>query len=144
MRFVLNSGFPWSKGGKVPGLSGGVGYTGGSGDGARSGDGFSVRMMWREDGRIIPYLYHAKMEGDFGDTFGLVSGNFTYTKAHKVKYYVKLNTPGGANGAEGIADGILKIWLDDIEVMNKTDICYRTNESQIDTCHISIFPGGSN
>ena len=50
IRFDL--GFPWSKGGKVPGFSGGVGYTGGAP--AWDGDGFSVRLMWREDGRIIP------------------------------------------------------------------------------------------
>lgn len=132
----FDTGFPWSMGGKVPGLSGGKGYTGGSGDGARTGDGWSVRMMWREDGRIIPYLYHYGMEGDYGDTFGLTLGYFTNTQAHKVKYYVKLNT--GAN-----ADGICRIWLDDVQIMNKTNIIYRTDTSKIDTCHVSIFAGGS-
>jgi hypothetical protein len=135
----FDTGFPWSKGGKVPGLSGGVGYTGG--EPATAGDGFSVRMMWREDGRIIPYVYHYKQTDQFGDTFGLTLGYFTNTKAHKVKYYVKLNTPGGM--PEGIADGILRIWIDDILVLDKTDMCYRTDQSQIDTAHISIFPGGS-
>ena len=135
----FDAGFPWSKGGKVPGLSGGVGYTGG--EPATAGDGFSVRMMWREDGRIIPYVYHFKQQDQFGDTFGATLGYFTNTKAHKVKYYVKLNTPGGM--PEGIADGILRIYIDDILVFEKTDMCYRTDQSQIDTAHISIFPGGS-
>lgn len=137
MRF--DSGFPWSKGGKVPGLSGGVGYTGG--EPATAGDGFSVRMMWREDGRIIPYVYHFKQKDQFGDTFGATLGYFTNTKAHLVKYYVKLNTPGG--GALGIEDGILRIYIDDILVFEKTDMCFRTDQSQIDTCHIAVFPGGS-
>lgn len=132
----FDTGFPWSMGGKVPGFSGGAGYTGGSGDGARSGDGFSVRMMWREGGRIIPYLYHAGMTGDFGDTFGKTLGYFTDTKAHKVKYYAKLNTGSDQNG-------ILRIYLDDVQVFEKENLLYRTDDSKIDTVHISIFAGGS-
>lgn len=135
----FDTGFPWSKGGKVPGFSGGKGYTGGEGSLARTlGDGFSVRMMWREDGRIIPYVYHAGMaEGeDYGDTFGLTLGYFTNTTAHTVKYYAKLNTGSDANG-------ILRIYLDGAEVMNKTNLLYRTDESKIDTAHLAVFPGGS-
>ena len=132
MRF--DSGFPWSKGGKVAGFSGGAGYTGGTP--ATAGDGFSVRMMWREDGRIIPYVYHYEMEGTFGDTFGKTLGYFTNTKPHKVNYYAKLNT--GSN-----KDGILRIWLDDFQVFNKENLIYRTDDSKIDTCHLSIFAGGS-
>ena len=135
----FDAGFPWSKGGKIPGLSGGAGYTGGDGALARAnGDGFSVRMMWREDGRIIPYVYHAGMaEGeDYGDTFGATVGYFTNTKPHLVKYYVKLNT--GAN-----YDGILRIYIDDVLSYENTGICYRRNQCQIDTCHIAVFAGGS-
>jgi hypothetical protein len=132
----FDSGFPWSKGGKVPGFSGGAGYTGGSGDGARTGDGFSVRMMWREDGRIIPYLYYYEMPDDFGHTFGETLGYFTDTKAHKVKYYGKLNTGSDKNG-------ILRIYIDDAQVFEKTNLIYRTDTSKIDTVHLSIFPGGS-
>jgi hypothetical protein len=97
----FDAGFPWSKGGKIPGLSGGAGYTGGVP--ATAGDGFSVRIMWREDGRLIPYVYHTKMKENFGDTFGETLGYVTNTKAHKIKYHVKLNT--GAN-----SDGILQIF----------------------------------
>jgi hypothetical protein len=135
----FDSGFPWSKGGKVAGMSGGKGYTGGEGDLARTlGDGWSVRMMWREGGRIIPYVYHAGMaEGElYGDTFGKTLGYFTDTKAHIIKYYIKLNT--GAN-----FDGILKIWMDGNEILNMNDICYRRDDSQIDTAHLAIFAGGS-
>jgi hypothetical protein len=133
----FDSGFPWSKGGKIPGFSGGKGYTGGEGDLARTlGDGFSVRLMWREGGRIIPYVYHAGMLENFGDTFGETLGYFTDTKEHKIKYYAVLNT--GSN-----ADGILKIYLDDIQVFEKRDLLYRTDNSKIDTAHLAIFAGGS-
>lgn len=135
----FDSGFPWSKGGKIAGFSGGKGYTGGDGALARTlGDGFSVRIMWREEGRLIPYVYHAGMaEGeDYGDTFGVTLGYVTNTQAHKIKYYAKLNTGSEANG-------ILRIYLDDVEVLNKTDILYRTDDSKIDTAHLAFFAGGS-
>jgi hypothetical protein len=131
----FDAGFPWSKGGKIPGLSGGVGYTGGAP--AWAGDGFSVRMMWREDGRIIPYVYHFNQPDEFGDTFGATVGYFTNTDTHLVKYYVKLNTIGENY------DGILRIYIDNVLSFEKTDICFRTDDSQIDTCHIAIFAGGS-
>jgi predicted Rdx family selenoprotein len=130
----FDSGFPWSKGGKVPGFSGGAGYTGGAP--AWDGDGFSVRLMWREGGRIIPYVYHYNQPDEFGDTFGETLGYFTDTQEHIVKYYAVLNT--GAN-----PDGILKIYLDGVQVFDKRDLVYRTDESLIDTAHLAIFAGGS-
>jgi hypothetical protein len=130
----FDSGFPWSKGGKIPGISGGAGYTGGAP--AWDGDGFSVRIMWREDGRLIPYVYHFNQPDEFGDTFGATLGYLTDTKAYKIKYYVVLNT--GSN-----PDGILKIYLDNILVFEKRDIVFRTDNSKIDTAHIAIFAGGS-
>ena len=126
--------FPWSKGGKVPGFSGGEGYTGGSP--AWDGDGFSVRLMWREGGRIIPYVYHYNQPDEFGDTFGETLGYFTDLKEHKITYHAVLNT--GAN-----PDGLLQIYLDDVQVFEKTDLIYRTDECKIDTAHIAIFAGGS-
>ena len=44
------------KGGKLPGLFGGEGNTGG---GIPTGmDGFSARMMWRGSGRVVQYVYY--------------------------------------------------------------------------------------
>jgi len=125
--------FPWSKGGKLPGFSGGVDYTGG--DPAWAGDGFSVRLMWREEGKIIPYVYHKNQPGIYGDDFDATLGYFD-TNFHVIKYFARLNT--GEN-----ADGILRIYMDDVLLFEKTDLVYRTDESKIDTAHISIFAGGS-
>jgi hypothetical protein len=93
-------------------------------------------LMWRENGRIIPYVYHKNQKGNYGDTFGATVGYFTNTKSHLVKLYVKLNTGEDANG-------ILRIYLDDVLKFEKTDIVYRTDDSQIDTAHLAIFAGGS-
>jgi hypothetical protein len=92
--------------------------------------------MWREDGRIIPYVYHAGMTDKYGDTFGETLGYFTDAKEHIIKYYAVLN-----NGLN--ADGILKIYLDGVQVFDKRDLLYRRDQSLIDTAHLAIFAGGS-
>jgi len=33
--------------------------------------------------------------------------------------------------------------MDDVQIFNKENLTYRTDGSKIDTCHISIFAGGS-
>ena len=48
-------GFDFVKGGKLPGLSGGTSPGGGKkSDGS---DGFSARIMWRQEGKIYQYMY---------------------------------------------------------------------------------------
>jgi hypothetical protein len=130
----FDSGFPWSKGGKIPGVSGGEGYTGG--EPAWYGDGFSVRIMWREGGRLIPYIYHYGQSDEFGDTFGDTIGYLTDTKAYKIRYFVQLNTDDNE-------DGICRIYIDDVLAWQKENICYRVDDCKIDTAHIAIFAGGS-
>jgi hypothetical protein len=48
-------GFPWVKGGKLPGLAGGDG--GKCGGGEHSNDCWSARLMWRANGAGEAYLY---------------------------------------------------------------------------------------
>ncbi|WP_417616071.1 polysaccharide lyase [Oceanisphaera sp.] len=129
----FDSRFPWSKGGKIPGLSGGKGYT--AGNPAWNGDGFSIRIMWREGGRLIPYVYHMDQPGKYGDTFGSTIGYINSKKKFNIKYWVKLN-----NGNK--KDGILKIFIDNILRFEKRNIRFKNDDSKIDTAHISVFPGG--
>ncbi|WP_319783023.1 polysaccharide lyase [Oceanisphaera sp. IT1-181] len=129
----FDSRFPWSKGGKIPGLSGGKGYT--AGHPAWKGDGFSIRIMWREGGRLIPYVYHMDQPGKYGDTFGATIGYLNSKETFNIRYWVKLN-----NGNK--KDGILKIFIDNVLMFEKRDIRFKNNESKIDTAHISVFPGG--
>jgi hypothetical protein len=133
-RMKFDSNFPWSKGGKIPGLSGGAGYTGCSP--ATAGDGFSIRMMWRENGRLIPYVYHTDMTGNCGDTFGATIDTLNRGQWYDIKYWVKLNT--GSN-----KDGVLKIYVNGVLKFEKSNLRFRTDSSKIDTVHIANFPGGS-
>jgi hypothetical protein len=48
---AFEAGFDWVKGGKLPGLRGGLNSTGCSGGNQANGqDCFSFRVMWRENG----------------------------------------------------------------------------------------------
>lgn len=48
---AFDAGYDWVKGGKLPGLRGGLNSTGCSGGNAANGqDCFSTRVMWRQNG----------------------------------------------------------------------------------------------
>ena len=57
VRFGHGNGDHWEfrRGGKLPGLAGGKCNTGGH---RSTGDGWSVRYMWRDEGRMVAYVYH--------------------------------------------------------------------------------------
>lgn len=66
----FSPGFDWGKGGKLPGIGGGAGKTTG-GRAADGYNGFSVRPMWRAEGKAEAYVYHAGQKGRYGDSFPL-------------------------------------------------------------------------
>ncbi len=60
---------PWIKGGKLPGLKGGADVSGNKVAKAKNGEGFSLRPMWRGDGRFELYAYYASMpDKSFGQS----------------------------------------------------------------------------
>ena len=59
--------FNYVLGGKLHGIYGGRGNSGG--DRSDGYNGFSYRLIWGEDGRIYPYLYHYNM-GQWGSKLG--------------------------------------------------------------------------
>lgn len=135
--------YDWTEGGKLPGVGGGKNYTGGGN--ATNGDGFSVRLMFKPGGHLIPYVYHAGMTGEYGDGFGpdmntqALKDVVLYSSTwYAIKVYVKVNT--GSN-----YDGILRIYVDDMATpkFEKTNIKYVTNGSQVDMLHLTAFHGGS-
>ena len=136
-RVKFHSEFDWSMGGKIPGLSGGDHNTGG--EPATDGKGWSVRLMWRENGRLIPYVYHRDQLDQFGDTFGVtLHSGLQRGTWYRVKIHVRLNTSDDRNG-------MLKIWINDELKLSKSNIRYVTVDSKrnIDWLHWSVFRGGS-
>ncbi|WP_231566422.1 polysaccharide lyase [Litchfieldella xinjiangensis] len=129
-------GFDYVKGGKLPGLYGGNSPSGG--ETAEGDEGFSMRFMWRENGKGELYEYVASQsdEDDYGDSVGRGEWVFPSGQWVTVEQEVVLNTPGES-------DGIARVWIDGRPVLEQSNIVYRTTPSlTIDGMMFSTFFGG--
>ncbi|MDD5391811.1 MAG: hypothetical protein PHE17_02200 [Thiothrix sp.] len=136
-RVRFQEGFDFRRGGKLPGLA--------SGDGKYSnglhpvnGDGWTARMMWLEEGRLIPYIYYVGMpkESRWGDSWPTntsLKPSVWYTLTQRIR----LNSPGKSNG-------IYTIWVNGKQVTHRTDMLWRYgNKGLIDSFIFSTFHGGN-
>ena len=125
--------FDFVKGGKLPGLFGGNGASGGNiPDGT---DGFSTRFMWRRngDGEVYAYIPNSK---DYGTSIGRGNWRFQPGIWHHIEQEIKLNSSGKANGR-------IKVWLDGVQVLDQEGITFRYVDSlKIDGIFFSTFFGG--
>ena len=151
-RMRFDEGFDFVRGGKLPGLIGGAGNTGG--DRPNGTDGWSARMMWRTDGssgsqlptdraNIVQYVYHPDQPSTFGQDYRWDDNSTGDWKAfdsdvwYHFQHRVVMNTPGEN-------DGVIQAWLDGELVMDVQDIRFRDVASlQIDQMYFSTFFGGS-
>ena len=124
--------FDFQLGGKLPGLSGGESNSGGD---KPTGDGWSARFMWRENGRIVVYLYHMDQPTIYGEDFEL-NRSVERGTWHRLTQHVKVNS--GNNN-----DGELQVWFDGELVLLETNIRYRNNnQAPVDHLFFSTFHGG--
>ena len=143
-----STGFEWGYGGKLPGLGGATapttpGTASGCNDGVSSA--WSGRGMWISKGSYksvvgnnewIGYMYNYGKTDLCGDNIR-TNKEFSNGGWHTVKQYYKLNTPGSANG-------IHRMWLDGVQVINNTSYKYRDNANlHINYMFWAIFRGGS-
>jgi hypothetical protein len=131
----FDENFNFVKGGKLPGLYGGIGNTGGKIPNGH--DGFSTRYIWKEKGvgAIYAYLPTSKT---WGTAIGLGSWTFSVGRWHTLEQLVKLNTPGQA-------DGVISIWYDGKLVHSEAGLVFRdTKNLTIDGLLFSTFFGGNN
>lgn len=126
-------GFDFVKGGKLPGLFGGTGPSGGNiPDGT---DGFSTRLMWRRDGQGEVYAYLPSSK-DYGTSIGAGAWQFQPGIWYKLEQELKLNTPNES-------DGELRLWVNDQLVIDQQGLLLRTVDSlKIDGIFFSTFFGG--
>lgn len=124
--------FDFVKGGKLPGLWGGSEVSGGEEpDGT---NGFSTRLMWREDGEGELYLY---APGETGTSLG--RGAWTWPRGRWVcvEEHVVLNDPKQEDGA-------VTVWVDGSEVLSESGMQYRTvKDLRIEGIFFSTFFGGA-
>jgi hypothetical protein len=132
--------FDWRRGGKLPGLGGGPGKTTG-GRRADGLNGFSVRPMWRADGRMEAYAYHAGQTKDYGDSLSLPK-DFRLPRDQdiRIRLRVRMNHP---ERADGLLE--LKVTFGDttVEVVSHKMVWRKTPAIQADKFLFETFHGGS-
>ena len=137
---MFKKGFDFVRGGKLPGLFGGEGNTGGNKPTGR--DGFSARMMWREDGRAVQYLYYPDQPTRYGHQIPWLDQatgqpiKFTPGRWHTVVHQIYMNTPGKR-------DGQLRAFFDGQPVLDINKLRFRdTHRFGVDGFLLSTFFGG--
>lgn len=137
----FSAGFDWVKGGKLPGLCGGPeSVTGGRP--ANGTNGFSVRPMWRADGRGEAYVYHMHQPGRYGESFPFPDDvRFPTDVPVRLRIRVTLNKPGQR-------DGTLDLWVglpgaDERHVVTRSDVEWRSRpDILVDGLLFETFHGG--
>ncbi len=126
--------FEQGKGGKLPGLCGGVCNAGGKiPNGA---DGFSARYVWTGNfaASVYAYLPESKL---IGTGVGIRKIPLRRGEWVELVQEVRLNTVGSS-------DGYIKIWSDGKFVVNAQGITFRTsNQLRIDQVFFDVFFGGN-
>ena len=126
------AGFQFVKGGKLPGLFGGSGGSGGQ----HHDDGFSTRFMWRAGGAGEVYAYLPGSTG-YGTSLGRGTWKFVPGRWQHLAQRVVLNTAGQANGS-------VTVWLDGQQVFAQNGLSFRGNDQlHIDGLFFSTFFGGA-
>ena len=127
--------FKWVKGGKLHGLGPKKPITGGA---KRRPEGWSARLMWRENGHAQNYLYDQSSSKTFGVGRRTKEGGFKAGQWHQVVFEVRLNDPGEKNGRA-------RIRIDGKEVMVTEGVEFRGKgggETEIQQFMFSTFHGG--
>jgi len=137
----FDEGFDFNKGGKMPGLCGGPKTITG-GDAVNGKDGFSVRLMWRKEGRGQAYVYHMDQPSKYGDEFDFPEDfRFPAGVPVTIRMLVRINTPSKK-------DGTIRIWTtlpggaEQLQ-LEKTGLRFRqVGEYGIDSLLFNTFHGG--
>jgi len=133
-RLRFDTGYDFSRGGKIPGLAGGNAP---SGCQTSTDVGFTARQMWRQQGRLIGYIYDMDQSSDCGNAIE-TGFNFAVGKWYLVKQRIKLNTGSSRNG-------VLQLWIDDRQVINRSNMGWMIEAPtrRIDKIFLDFFFGGS-
>lgn len=141
-RLLFETDFQFVKGGKLPGLCGGPRTI--SGGMECSGyDGWSVRVMWRREGRGAAYVYHAAKTNDYGESIPFPEEyRFPVGQPVMVRLRVDMNAPGHRNGR-------LRVWASDrrgrvLLVVDRRDLLFTKDLSiGVDSVLFETFHGGA-
>ncbi|KAG8838867.1 hypothetical protein FRB91_007347 [Serendipita sp. 411] len=154
---MFQDDFEWKRGGKLPGLFGGVGELAYACTGGRKENRdkcFDLRYMWRShgDGELYAYLPpnhpntdytllavppYSGQNSDYGFSVGRGAWRFKQGEWNTMTEYVKLNAPGAEDGA-------VKVWWNGNLVISAEGIDIRDYANSTFTgVHFQTFFGGS-
>jgi hypothetical protein len=135
-------GFEFVKGGKLPGLCGGPKTITG-GDTCTGYDGWSVRLMWRREGRGQAYVYHPKMKSQYGDEFDFPDTfRFPVNQPIRVRIEVTMNS-------KDREDGSLRVWIglpgqtEQLMVEQSSMLWTKDPVIGVDSVLLNVFHGGN-
>ncbi|KAF5317112.1 hypothetical protein D9611_003952 [Ephemerocybe angulata] len=148
---AFQDGFDWVKGGKLPGLRGGLNSTGCSGGNqpTPTGDCFSVRLMWRKNanGELYAYIPTANKicdrknvvcNSDFGTSFNRGSFGFVTGRWSRITLLVQLNNP------PNVANGQIKLYYNDELAADAQELQIRSSDAvSANGLFFSTFFGGN-
>ncbi|PIL34147.1 hypothetical protein GSI_03858 [Ganoderma sinense ZZ0214-1] len=148
---AFDSNFDFVKGGKLPGMRGGLDPDGCSGGSAANGSNcFSSRLMWRTDaaGEVYAYIPTSNnicSNSDFrcnSDGFGtsIDRGSFSFVSGqwNRVTLIVRLNQPADT------ANGEVALYYNNVKALDEQALQYRSVSSlSIGGLYFSTFFGGS-
>ncbi|KAH7883456.1 polysaccharide lyase family 14 protein [Phlebopus sp. FC_14] len=154
-RMMLDKEWEWVKGGKLPGMYGGVGQLAYRCSGGRQDDRckcFNVRLMWRSNGLGEVYAYlplnetnkksllavppRSTTNSDYGMSVGKGAWTFEPGVWTTIAERVKLNQVGQA-------DGEVQLWINGVSVIHAKGLVLREDEaSHIKGMHFQTFFGG--
>lgn len=127
--------FDFRRGGKLHGIYGGRANTGRKIPNGE--DGFSVRVVWKENGYGAVYAYLPTSKNGFGTLFGIRSWQFVPNKDTELSLWIRLNQPHRN-------DGEIALWVNNKMVMHQADLTFRTSHDlKIDGFLGNTFFGGS-
>jgi len=130
----FDQAFTWVKGGKLPGLGGGDTPTGCIQNGTF--DGFTTRLMWRENGVGFQYYYFPGKKEECGDYAGLAR-RFEAGRWYTLTQQVVLNDIGQANGE-------FRQWIDGELVLENNAMLLRNSANvSVSAIKMDTFFGGS-
>lgn len=130
------AGFEFAKGGKLPGLYAGKAPSGG--DKVNGRNGWSLRLMWREDGAGELYEYVYNKKGKYGLSVGRGSFTFPRDRWVGIDLEVVVNDPDQRNGKA-------RLWIDGRPVIEQDDIVFVTKQGDAEEKGLmfSTFFGGN-
>lgn len=147
--FLTNNWLATKGGGKFPGLAGTYNKAGWGGRSADGTNGWSARGQFgdtiKSDDKFnnsTPlgfYAYYPDNGQNHGAAMYWNTGNNPLKpgKWYQITQYVKLNTPGKQ-------DGVLRAWVDQQQVFERTDIRFRdTRDLKIERLWLNFYHGGT-